>query len=202
MASWTISADADGSWVGSTYTSANFGNWIVTASLSSLYGIASLTVNHGTALSLTISPRSSSITAGQSQTFFATAYDSNGNNWDVTDSTTWSIDSGAGGSWLGNIYTSNNAGTWTVIGTYLGASSTTSIKVNEGPTVRITVDHAHFYNSRFLTSLLTTASDSYGNTWDVTSSTVWTIDNGAGGSWIRKHLHFRIVRHMERHRCI
>ena len=27
------------------------------------------------------------------------------------------------------------------------------------------------------------ASDAYGNTWDVTSSTVWHISSGAGGSW-------------------
>src|SRR5208283_4424449 len=109
---WSVSGGAAGTWTGNIYTAGNTGNWAVTAALGGLYGTASLTVNHGTALSILIIPGSTSITAGQSQTFTAMASDSNGNDWDVTSSTTWTIDSGAGGSWTGNTYTSNNAGTW------------------------------------------------------------------------------------------
>ncbi len=184
VASWAVSSGAGGSWNAHAYTSGNTGNWAVTAALGGLYGTASLTVNHGTALSISITPGSTTIIAGQSQTFTVMASDSNGNNWDVTSSTTWSIDSGAGGFWIGNTYTSNNAGTWSVTATYSGASSTASLIVNDGPAVSITVGPTSSSiiagSSQAFTA---TASDSYGNTWDVTGSTVWTIDAGAGGSW-------------------
>ena len=183
-ATWNISTGAGGSWTNSIYTSANTGNWTITTTLNGLQDTASLTVNHGTVLGLTITPSSTSIVAGQSQVFTATASDSNGNNWVVTNSTTWNINSGAGGSWSGNNYTSNNAGTWTVTGTYLGSSKTALVTVNDGPAVSITVgstsQSATAGSSQDFTA---TASDSYGNTWDVTASTVWTIDDGAGGSW-------------------
>ncbi len=183
-ASWNVSSGAGGSWTGSTYTSANVGNWAVTAKVSGLYGTANLTVNHGTALKITITPSSNSITAGQTQTFTATASDSNGNNWDITNSTTWSIDSNAGGSWFGNTYTSNKAGTWIVTGTYSGSSSTTSLTVNDGAAVSINVGPSSpNVIAGFPQTFTATATDSCGNTWDVTSSTVWTIDDGASGTW-------------------
>ena len=184
-ANWTASTDADGLWTGSTYTSANTGNWTVTANYGGLFDTASLTVNHGAALSITISPGSTSITAGQSQTFKATASDYSGNNWDVTNSTTWSIDPDAGGSWSSNIYASDSAGTWAVTGTYLGTSSSATITVNAGPAVSIAIGPSSSFiiagNSQAFTA---SASDSYGNTWVVTSSTAWTIDDGAGGNWL------------------
>ena len=34
-----------------------------------------------------------------------------------------------------------------------------------------------------------TASDAFGNSWDVTASTSWNISDGAGGSWERQRLH-------------
>jgi len=181
---WSVSGGAAGTWTGNIYTAGNTGNWAVTAALGGLYGTASLTVNHGTALSILIIPGSTSITAGQSQTFTAMASDSNGNDWDVTSSTTWTIDSGAGGSWTGNTYTSNNAGTWTVIATYSGSTSITSLTVTDGPAVSITVGPTSPYiiagSSQAFSA---TAVDSCGNSWDVTGSTAWTIDSGAGGSW-------------------
>ena len=183
-ASWAVSSGAGGSWTGNTYTSGNTGDWVVTAALGGLYGTASLTVNPGTALSISITPGSTSIAAGQSQTFTVMASDSNGNNWAVTSSSTWSIDSGAGGSWVGNTYTSSNAGTWSVTTTYSGVSSTASLTVNDGPAVSITVGPTSPSVTAGTSQAFTAeASDSEGNTWDVTSSTVWTIDAGAGGSW-------------------
>src|SRR5208337_4020925 len=122
-------------------------------------------------------------TAGSPQTFTATAKDSNGNSWDETSSTTWSIDGGAGGSWVGSTYISNTAGTWTVTGIYSGLSSTASVTVNHAPAASITVGPTSGSIMAGSSETFTaTASDVYGNTWDVTSSIVWTIDAGAGGS--------------------
>jgi len=89
------------------------------------------TINdHSSAVaSVAITPAASTVTAGGTKTYSATASDAYGNTWDVTSSTTWSISSGAGGSWNGNIYTSANAGTWTVTGTYASTPYTTTLSV-------------------------------------------------------------------------
>ena len=56
-------------------------------------------------LALTISPTNPTIAAGSYLGFAATAVDSCGNSWDVTNLISWGIASGANGSWSGNIYT-------------------------------------------------------------------------------------------------
>ena len=89
-----------------------------------------ITLTRAAAVNVVISPSDSSVTAGLSKTFSATASDSYGNNWDVTASTSWSITSGAGGSWSSNIYTSAVAGSWTVTGIYVSNSYTTGLTVN------------------------------------------------------------------------
>ncbi len=181
---WIIDSGAGGSWSGNVYSSITAGTWQVTGIYSGLSDTASLTVNHGAALSITVSPSSAALTAGSPQTFTATATDSNGNSWDETSSTSWSIDVGAGGSWVGNTYTSNNAGSWTVMGIYSGLSSTASVTVNHAPAASITVGPTSGSIIAGSTeTFIATAADVYGNTWDVTPSTVWTIDAGAGGSF-------------------
>ncbi len=183
-ATWSIDSGAGGSWAGNVYFSVNAGTWQVTCFVVvGVTATASLTVNHGTALSIIVSPSSTTLIAGQFQTFTAKAHDSSGNSWDVSSSTSWTIDSGAGGTWSGSTYTSNTAGTWTVTGTYTGLTSTAAVTVNHAPAASITVGASS--NSITAGSTVTftaTASDVYGNLWSVTSSTVWTIDSGAGGT--------------------
>ena len=84
--------------------------------------------------------------------------------------------SGAGGFWVGNTYTSNNAGSWTVMGIYSGLSSTASVTVNHAPAASITVGPTSGSIIAGSTeTFIATAADVYGNTWDVIPSTVWTI---------------------------
>ena len=105
---------------------------------SSITGSQSgITVNHAAVVAnVVISPAGSSVTAGLSKTYSATASDAYGNTWDVTSSTSWSISSGAGGSWSSNVYTSATAGSWTVTGTYASTAYTTglTVKLNFNPT--------------------------------------------------------------------
>ncbi len=71
---------------------------------------------------LVISPTVATISAGSMQPYTAEAFDAFDNTrGDVTEHTIFSIDeSGHGGSWSDNVYTSQNYGTWTVRGTYTG----------------------------------------------------------------------------------
>jgi hypothetical protein len=143
------------------------------------------TVNPGVVASIDVTPATATVTAGAAQTYTATASDAYGNTWDVTASTAWSIvEAGHGGSWTGNVYTSANTGTWTVRGDYSGNSDTATLNVNNAAVSSITVTPDPATITAGETQAYTaTASDAYGNTWDVTASTAWGIDAGAGGSW-------------------
>ncbi len=79
-----------------------------------------------------ISPSDETITARETQTYTAIAYDEDDNNiGDVTDDTEWSIEDGAGGNWDGNLYTSENVGNWTVTGKYDGLTDTATLIVED-----------------------------------------------------------------------
>jgi hypothetical protein len=137
--------------------------------------------------SVTVSPATEVISAGTTRTYTATGSDGQGNSWDITNIVNWSIDSGAGGSWNGATYTSAAAGTWTVTATLGTFSGTATLTVNQASansitiaptTATLTAGQSQDYTA--------TAHDPYGNTWDVTSSVTWSIDQtGDGGSWIQ-----------------
>ena len=128
---WSIQAGAGGSWDGATYTSEYAGVWTVTAIYEGKQATVHLTVNPGALDYIAVAPASADITVGSQQTYQATAYDTYGNNVGlITNSASWNISSGAGGSWTGSTYTSQNAGTWTVTASYLGETANSSLNVN------------------------------------------------------------------------
>ena len=74
-----------------------------------------ITVVHAVGVaSVSVSLSPTSVAAPATVTGSATAYDVYGNSWTVTGLVSWSITSGAGGSWSSNVYTSAKAGSWTV----------------------------------------------------------------------------------------
>jgi len=146
-----------------------------------------IAVVHGAIASVTISGSTSQVVAGSSVTYGTTAKDSSGNSWDVTGSTTFSIDSGAGGQWSGSLYNSQYKGTWTVTGTVTGFSGTqptTSLTVSTGTIVSASISgSASSIAAGQPVTFTATATDSSGNNWDVTGSTTFSIDSSAGGQW-------------------
>ena len=183
-ANWTINNQAGGSWAGNLYSAAKAGVWAVTGSLGGYSAIATLNVTHGAATNVAVSPQKASVTAGGSQSFTATANDAYGNSWDVTDSAVFNINSLADGSWAGHTYTSAKAGAWTVTGTVGSLIGQASFTVLHGPinslalspkTANLTAGSSQTFSG--------IAFDFYGNSWDVTNSTIFSISIGAGGSW-------------------
>ena len=167
--------------------------WSVIASLDGLFGVAKLAVTHATDISylasVTITPVSSEIAAGKTQSYTATATDSFGNSWDVTAEVSaangWSITAGAAGSWADATYTSEKAGSWTVTGHYLTQSNMASLIVTPNSdnvlslaltpkTQTIVAGNSQPY--------IAIATDSFGNSWDVSNDpgTVWNINSGSG----------------------
>ncbi|MCW4002933.1 MAG: PKD domain-containing protein [Candidatus Bathyarchaeota archaeon] len=181
---WGITTGAGGSWANNVYTSEVVGTWTVTGTYLTFTDTATLEVTFGAVDHITVSPASQSLTAGESQAYTARAYDALGNNWDVTATASWSITTGAEGSWTGNTYTCAKAGTWTVTAQYSGKSATSQLEVTRGDAASITVTPASETivagESQEYTAM---ADDGYGNTWDITDSVAWDIDDDAGGSW-------------------
>ncbi len=79
---------------------------------------------------IVIVPMDVTVTAGETVSYSAHAYDADGNLLiSIPYGTTWSIDLDAEGSWIAFDYTSAKAGTWTVRGTYRVWSNETSLTV-------------------------------------------------------------------------
>lgn len=125
-------------------------------------------VNPGTLDNVVVSPSVVTIIAGGSQAFSAEAFDAYGNSLgDVTGSCTWSINAGAGGSWVQAIgtYTSASSGSWTVTGSYNGVSDTASLTVDPAGAVSLVVSgFADPTVAGLAHDVLVTAKDSFGNT--------------------------------------
>ncbi len=83
--------------------------------------------------SLSVSLSSSNIVAGDPVSGIAIGYDNQGNSLGPQTSF-WSIQSGAGGSWIGNVYASKYSGGWTVTAAYNGKTDTTTLTVDPAPT--------------------------------------------------------------------
>jgi hypothetical protein len=150
---------------GNSVSATAAGSYTVTGTYRGKSADATLTVTHAAAASsVAISPAGSSVTAGLSKTYSATASDAYGNTWDVTGSVTWSISSGAGGSWSSNVYTSAKAGSYTVTGTYNSAAYTTGLTVNLAGLDHFVFNTVGAQTAGASFSLTVTAVDAYGNT--------------------------------------
>ncbi len=137
-----------------------------------------------TIVSIAVSPKTASISAGNSQAFTATASDGY-NTWDVTSTVTWSINTTAGGSWdqSTGMYTSAAAGTWMVKATLGTLSDTATLTVNANsalPSSIIISPTTSTIAAGTSQNYTVTAYDQYGNSLgDVTSSTTF---NAPGAS--------------------
>ncbi len=184
QANFGINNQAGGSWNSNIYNSAKAGIWTITASLGDFADLATLTVNHGSPVTMNLTPANANLTAGSSVSYNVSATDYYGNAWDATNSTVFNISSGAQGSWLGNLFTSAKAGTWQVTALLGGISDQASLTVSHSDIYSLAVSpNATNLNAGVSQSFSATALDFYQNSWDVTNSTVFSIDAAAGGSW-------------------
>ena len=140
---------------------------------------------------LTVTPQTATIAAGQTETYKATIHFQNGKSFDVsTDThTVWSINSGAGTyTWTGHSVQVTAAGTWTITANFAGISASASLTVTHAGTDKLAKLTASVNPSTVEapnTAVGTaTATDIYGNSWDVSAQATWSIPAGGdGGSW-------------------
>ncbi|MFO8110836.1 MAG: hypothetical protein R6U17_10020, partial [Thermoplasmata archaeon] len=168
------------------FVEATAGEYDVTAAYQEVISDSiTVIVEPGDTGSIVITPEDSNVTAGDTQTYTATAYDEYGNEFDVTGDIHWSIDEEAGGGWVNNVYTSRFAGSWTVTATYGTLEDTASLTVEPTEAYRlfitpgistITADDTEIYSA--------VVYDRFNNeVEDVTDEINWSIENAAGGEW-------------------
>ena len=150
---------------------------------SSITGSQSgIQVNAGALASVSVSGPSS-VTAGGTATFAATGSDAEGNSLGV-QTASWSISSGASGSWSGNVYTSHTAGSWTVTVTVSGVHGTASLIVNPDVATHLVVSTGTSHVAGTAFSVTVTAKDANDNTATGYTDTVHfsSSDSGSGVS--------------------
>ena len=136
-----------------------------------------ITVNVGTLDHVDLTPDAAARTAGEYITYTLTAYDGDGNDWDVTSSGKYTTTQSAGGTWVTNVYTAGNPGTWTITATYQGVTDTATLTVthkeytltvNISGTGSVDVDPSGPYH--------------YGNEAELTANpgTGWSFDSWSG----------------------
>jgi adhesin/invasin len=148
------------------------GTWTATASVADLAGVATfhLTNTAGALDHLALSPATSTVTAGSSQTYTAEGFDQfNNDRGNVTGSTTFAI---TNGTCDGAGCSSTKAGTQTVTGTNMVKTGTASLAVSPAAASQLALSPSsatiEVGSSRTFT---VTASDAFGNSLgDVTAS--------------------------------
>lgn len=94
---------------------------------------------HGPAVRLRLSPEVPTVDADASVGFAAVAADAVGVEWDVTTTTTFSVNDPRG-LFDGTVYHAGKVGTWTAQGDYGGLVATTTVAVTSGALNRIVVN--------------------------------------------------------------
>jgi len=83
---------------------------------------------------ITISPQDVNIDAGNSQSYSCEAFDKKGNSLgDITTLATFTISQSAGGNWQGNVYISENPGSWVVTAQFKRHTVRTQLTVSPIP---------------------------------------------------------------------
>ncbi len=121
-----------------------------------------VTVTHGPAVTLTISPRGATATAGDLVTYTAVATDAFGNGWNATAEVAWSA--GGGNVFAGNVLSATVAGTWPVTGALGSVVDVTTITIQPGPVAALAMAPVGDPQTAGVPFGLTiTATDAFGN---------------------------------------
>lgn len=132
----SVAAGGGGGWAGSVYTTENAGTWMVSATYGDLSDTVALSVLHGEAATVAVTPTSSAITMAQTQLYSVAASDALGNTWtpDPAD-ITWTEDGAGGFGATDNTYTpaaGDEGNTVNITATVDSASASATLTVYAG----------------------------------------------------------------------
>ena len=140
-ATLSISSGSDGSISGDSVSATKAGSWTVTASFPGMNDVTMpLSVVAGPLDHMTLTSSTSSIVAGDSQTFSAEGFDAFGNDLGPVDAIL-SVPSGSGGSVNGDSISATKAGSWPVTASLAGVKDATgTLSVTPGALDHISAD--------------------------------------------------------------
>ncbi len=114
-----------------------------------------------TVTDISMSPKESTVTAGESQEYDAVGYYNGEEIGSIP--VDWSIDGDAGGYWDRDVYISEFAGNWTVTGTYEEIEDEGTLNVKSGPPRQFKFDTIDDQTAGESFNITITAFDEYGN---------------------------------------
>ena len=106
------------------------------------------------ASSLSLTPDSEAILAGETVTYATWAHNRFG-SWEVTANAAYTSPAAAGGVWSGNVYTSQNPGTWTITSTWGGLTGTATLYVNDPSITAVRIEDAASGGSEVASAVIT-----------------------------------------------
>ena len=182
----TFTTTGGGSFSLNRFTGITEGTYIVTGEYAGLLATTTITIKHAIAMFLSLAPVDDIITAGESVTYHATATDWYNNPWAVTDAASFTAISG--GTFVSQHgFVGTVAGTHIIQATYKGITATTTITINHTTPISLNISPRDIaMTAGSSVDYHATATDQYGNTWDVTNEATITT-SGTGGSFISQH---------------
>ncbi|MBU0569122.1 PEGA domain-containing protein, partial [bacterium] len=141
---WTVTCktifsgnDPIGTMSANIYYPGKVGTRIITATYTTLMATATVSVSHGSATIISISPQDLSTYVGVSTNYSATGTDTDGNSFGVL--ATFAITAGAG-TFTDNKFEAGSAGTYEITAHYLNLIATTTVKIEpHGAAVKISL---------------------------------------------------------------
>ncbi len=115
------------------------GTWTIKYTEDGITGTTKVTVEFGSPTSIRMEPETWSGTADDTVTFTVIGIDSDGNERDVTEFTTFTTDDPSGDCAY-NIYHPAEAGDWEVTGTFHSLTASTSVNVDAGDLYEIVIE--------------------------------------------------------------
>lgn len=138
----------------------------VTGTIAGLVGpvvaTTGVTVTHGPAVSLEISPRDAVTRAGSLVAYTAVATDAFGNAWTATADVSWAA--GGGNAFFGNVLSATVAGTWGVTASLPAVSDSTLVTITAGTAASLAIAAVGDPQTAGVGfGLVVTAYDAFGN---------------------------------------
>ncbi|MBI4777342.1 hypothetical protein HY792_00230, partial [Candidatus Desantisbacteria bacterium] len=155
------------------------GTHIITAGYGGQATTTTITIDHAAPTTLSISPGTTTIIAGEKIEYHATATDLYSNSWDITNEAIFTT-SGGGSfvSWHGFVGTVT--GTYTVCAVYSGQTVTTTVIITPATPTTVSISPmSGIITAGSSTKYYATATDGYSNNWDVTGVATFTSTGGS-----------------------
>ncbi len=174
---WKVT-DPSGRIEGNTYFPGSVGDWQLTATANGLSDTATVTVTHGSAVTLVMSPTTMEISSDQKQGFLLEATDRDGNTWDAESDVILSTTDPLG-AFSGNVYHPGSVGVWDITATVDEAVASATVTVVSGGAKQLQIQPQPLkVNIGETLTILVKGFDQDRNMVDVTDRSELTVSGG------------------------